>query len=619
MKLITTLFLLLSVCYVFSQPALEWEHEIGGAFEDHVIAVHTDDNGNVLVTGYFKGTIDFDPGVGVFNLSSNSNDQELFLLKLDPLGNFLWAFNLGDGGNTKTAGHDIKTNSNGDIFITGKFEGNVDFDPGVGSTLLTSDGFTDVFIAKYTSTGALTWAKKVGGSSFDFGSSINIDPNGNIIVTGNYAGTVDFDPGAATSNLSSGGANADVFILKLDSNGDYLWAKSFGDWSSIAGYSAIDSQGNIYTVGKFLGTIDFDLGAGVFNLSSPTYLSSYILKLDSNGDFLWAGKISSSYNQEATSCAIDNDDNLILTGWFGASADFDIGGGTQTMSSNGLTDPYTLKLDPQGGFIWVNTSGYLGGTSDEYGQGVAVDNSNNVYSYYNYSSSLNRIKKIDVNGATEWDINAHSGYYASTEPDGNSIDVQGANIYTGGEYTSASADLFVQKWSICQPSTNSITETACGSYTAPDGQVHNSSGQYTAIIPNAAGCDSVITIDLTINTVDATTTQVDGITIQANLNGAQYQWVDCDNNFSNINGETNQTYVASVNGNYAVIVTDGNCSDTSDCVSVNSVGLSEILSDHKVLVKIIDLMGRESGFKYNTPLIYIYSDGTRERIIEVKN
>jgi len=130
---------------------------------------------------------------------------------------------------------------------------------------------------------------------------------------------------------------------------------------------------------------------------------------------------------------------------------------------------------------------------------------------------------------------------------------------------------------------SSISETACDSYTSPSGNyTWTTSNMYMDTIPNAAGCDSVITIDLTINTVDATVSQ-SGIILTANETGATYAWVDC-NTMTLINGETSQSFTATSNGDYAAIVTVGNCSDTSACMNVNTVGIQE--NDQSSLVSI---------------------------------
>ncbi len=128
-----------------------------------------------------------------------------------------------------------------------------------------------------------------------------------------------------------------------------------------------------------------------------------------------------------------------------------------------------------------------------------------------------------------------------------------------------------------------ITETACDTYTAPDGVIYTTSGIKTAIIPNAAGCDSTITINLTVNTVDVSVTQ-NGIILTANTIADLYQWVDCNNGYSIIGEETNQSFTATQNGNYAVVVTQNGCADTSACYSVTSVGILESTFSNDIIV-----------------------------------
>ena len=122
--------------------------------------------------------------------------------------------------------------------------------------------------------------------------------------------------------------------------------------------------------------------------------------------------------------------------------------------------------------------------------------------------------------------------------------------------------------------TSSITEEACFEYTVPSGdETYTESGIYMDTIANAAGCDSIITIDLTINTVNVETT-TESPTITANAVGATYHWLDCDADYAVIDGETNASFTAASNGNYAVEVTEGGCTDTSACVTIGDVGLS---------------------------------------------
>jgi len=168
-------------------------------------------------------------------------------------------------------------------------------------------------------------------------------------------------------------------------------------------------------------------------------------------------------------------------------------------------------------------------------------------------------------------------------------------------------------------STSMITKYACNDYTAPDGQVYSSSGTYTAIIPNAAGCDSTITINLTIiATVPQPTVTINGTTLSTTNAADAYQWLDCDANFSMINGATGNTFTPTQSGNYALAIYINECGDTSDCLYLGFANMGELNNTPKQLIKIVDVLGRETPFKPNIPLLYIYNDGTVERKMIIK-
>ena len=196
-------------------------------------------------------------------------------------GNFLWAKN--SGGTGSDWGNSLATDSEGNVYTTGRFEGTADFDPGAGTFNLTSAGFEDIFISKLDSQGNFLWARKFGSSGFDFGTSIATDSEGNVYTTGSFQGTIDFDPGAGTFNLTS--IEGNLFVSKLDSQGNFEWAQNFGGFGFNRGNSlATDSVGNVYTTGSFQGTADFDPGAGTFNLTSAGGEDIFISKLGGSQD-----------------------------------------------------------------------------------------------------------------------------------------------------------------------------------------------------------------------------------------------------------------------------------------------------------------------------------------------
>ena len=166
-------------------------------------------------------------------------------------------------------------------------------------------------------------------------------------------------------------------------------------------------------------------------------------------------------------------------------------------------------------------------------------------------------------------------------------------------------------------SSNSIAVTACGTYTVPSGdETYTMGGIYNDTIPNAGGCDSLLTIDVTINPLPDNNVTQTGILLSSDQAGALYQWVDCDDNYAMINGETNVSYTPSLTGNYAVEVTLNGCADTSACMLVDYTGIEEFISNPATLVKVIDLMGRETKPQKNQVLIYVFSDGTTKKVFE---
>lgn len=287
---------------------------------------------------------------------------------------FEWANQMGGGFND--TGASITVDTSGNAYITGNFEGTADFDPGSEIFNLTSSGGSDVFIQKLDSVGNFLWAKQIGGTSDDYGASTIIDVYGNAYTIGSFMGTVDFDPGQGTVNLTSV-ADYDIFIQKLDFNGDFLFAKQLGGASNNYGNSiSVDILGNICTTGSFLGTLDLDPGTGIYNLTSAGDYDSFVLKLDSDGNFLWAKQMGGTFSDEGFSIAVDGFGNIYSTGYFQGTADFDPSPGIFNLTSTGLDDIYIQKLDPNGNFVWAKR---MGGTLFDKGFSIALDISGNIF------------------------------------------------------------------------------------------------------------------------------------------------------------------------------------------------------------------------------------------------
>jgi len=288
-----------------------------------------------------------------------------------------WARTWGEA-DYETA-YDVAVDSSGNAYVTGEFMDASDFDPGPDTDWHESSGYYDVFLSKFDSTGRFQWARTWGGTGYDRAWRAAVDNFGNPCVVGNFEETVDFDPGPGVDEHVCNGTvwAGDIFVSKFDSDGSFLWARSWGGERDDPGYGiAVDRQDNIYTAGSFWGTVDFDPGPGVDEHSPIMNDAVYLSKLDAAGSFLWARTWGGTYSDYGFGVATDSDDNAYVTGMYGLTVDFDPGPGTEERTSTDWWDVFLTKFDSAGDFQWVQT---WGGSEWEQGSNVAVDGNDNVY------------------------------------------------------------------------------------------------------------------------------------------------------------------------------------------------------------------------------------------------
>ena len=249
-------------------------------------------------------------------------------------------------------GFSITVDGSGNVYITGYFSSTVDFDPGPGTAYLSSVGYDDIFFAKYNSSGALEWAKQIGSTLIDYAFSLAVDGSGSVYITGNFQGTnVDFDPGSSTVTLTSAGS-FDIFFAKFNSLGDFDWAKRIGGSAMDVGMSiAIDGSGNVYIIGYFNSTADFDPGSGTTSLTSAGGTDIFFAKFNSLGDFGWAKRIGGSSTDDGRSITVDGNGNLYIAGYFSGTVDFDPESSTVNLTSAGDTDIFFGKYGASNGAL----------------------------------------------------------------------------------------------------------------------------------------------------------------------------------------------------------------------------------------------------------------------------
>lgn len=397
-KNLTKLLTLLFSCYAtFAFGQTDWAKNIGGTSLDQGSDVVMDNFGNLYTTGFFEGTVDFNPGAGVMNLSS-VGARDFFIAKYDNLGQLIWA--KGIGGGSHEHARSIALDAAGNIFVAGDYNGLVDFDPGVGFSFQDVKGASDVFVAKYDPQGNFIWAKTFGGVGIESCRDMTLDAFGNLIITGVYQGTADFDPNGGVINMTSAG-QFDAFLLKLDVSGNYVWAKSIQSVNSnYINQVVVDHVGNINVVGYFQGVADFDPSSATFSMTTIGDKSAFFAKYSPQGQFLNATMIGGSGFEIGKAIAVDLQDNIYITGDFRGVVDFDPSGSTNFVTSSGIRDIFVAKYTAQGQFVWANK---IGGTADDQASAITLDNNNEVFvaGYFNGSMTLSNAKTFTSAGNTD--------------------------------------------------------------------------------------------------------------------------------------------------------------------------------------------------------------------------
>ncbi|WP_192823092.1 SBBP repeat-containing protein [Rufibacter sp. LB8] len=383
-------------------------------------AIAIDAAGNTYVTGSFDGSTTF----GTTTLTNVSGANNSFLVKYNTAGNVLWARRIGAGV------YDVAVDGAGNPHITGGFQGSLT----LGTTTLTSSGGEDIFIAKYDVSGTVQWAQRAGGvGEYDAGYGIDVDGSGNVYVIGEFQGTAAF----GSSNITSEAGSSDIFVAKFNNTGTALWARRAGGASGDYGNAiAVDGTGNAYVTGEFQGNATF----GSTTLTSNGEEDIFIAKYDASGTMQWARRAGNISDDSGRAIAVDGAGNVYLTGEMEGNVTF----GSTTLTSIGDEDVFVVKYDAAGTVLWARKAG---GTDSEYGEGIAVDGSGNVYvtgEYYgaatfgsttlpigNAGEADMFVVKYDAAGNVLWARKAGGG----KDTYGNGITLDGTgNAYVTGNF-----------------------------------------------------------------------------------------------------------------------------------------------------------------------------------------
>lgn len=508
-----------------------------GASENQTgITIQLDNSGSLFATGIYTGYIDLDPGPGVFGNGTSWTEANVFVTKLSAAGIFEWGAHIGSSTGNESIKESVLDHE-GNLYITGNYNLSCDFNFQSGTSILTSNGWNNVFILKISSSGNFVWAKKIGGPGDDHPRKIVIDQDENIYITGLFEDSCDFDPGPLDNYTHSQGS-FDGFICKLDSAGNYLWHKTYGSTSNDENDGVtLDTDGSVYLSGRLNDSIKV-------NPYSSAYLyeidgSGYLVKLTSSGDFVWSKQFPSVY--EVLCDTITQE--IIITGGFSESVDFDPSFGIDLIAHTDHGQFFIQKIDTSGDYLWTNSFGPLPG-SITYLSNLSVDTNSNIFICGSFTDSINLNPQSNLfttqpNGLLDM-------YYLELNPQGDFI--LGDNI--GGSNNDWLYDIFAYNDQIFL--TGSFRNTV-------DFDLSTTTSNLTATAADAF----IVSYDICQEPVDISYTENLGTYI-ANLGGAEYKWINCDTGLP-ILGETSQTFTPTVDGNYALEVNSFGCVSTSSC------------------------------------------------------
>ena len=331
-------------------------------------AVAVDASGNIEVAGSFSGSVKF----GSTTLAAPSM-TDAFVAKLNSSGTVLWAVQTTGTTSKVDAASAIAPDGSGGAYVAGSYYSAMT----VGSTVLTAAGQSEAWAAHLDSTGHFLWAKSTSGSAGSVAvmNGLAVDPSGRLVMAGNFAGSVNFDP--AGSTVLTGAGSYDVATWVLNADGTLAWAKGFGGPNyDQAGAVAVDTSGDVYVTGAFSGTVNFNPSGTAINLTAKGTYDVFVLKLSPTGSTTWADSfVGSNGPAIGNGLVVSPAGQVIVGGWFVGTLDFDPGAGTNSVASRGAEDVFVATLDASGNFVAVTTGG---GNGSDMAFGLAINGSGTV-------------------------------------------------------------------------------------------------------------------------------------------------------------------------------------------------------------------------------------------------
>lgn len=365
------------VCKLGPAGEFLWVAQFGGDESqlEWVQDLVTDAAGNIYVAGAFGGTADFDPGAGVTQLVGGVQDG--YLLKLSPAGELIWAKDIGGSGTDALSG--LAMTAAGEILVCGYVQPDAYVD---GNTIPLGNTQNGGLVASFQPDGTFNWARVLPGNGARNITDVYEGPDGGIHGCGIFSTTLDLDPGPGSFPVVAVG-DAEGFYFKLDAAGGFLWGGRFGGILEDWGYDMdVDQDGAMYLAGHFRAAATIGYGANTTQIPITTTSDALIARIDPDGTVAWAHGIPAggrSHSVRAT-----NNGEVLYSGYFTNTADFDLGPGVAEVISQGGNEMFLARYTTSGEFVSVLT---IGGVSGQAGRGLYLSDDDVIYAS-GYSSGV---------------------------------------------------------------------------------------------------------------------------------------------------------------------------------------------------------------------------------------
>ena len=345
-----------------------WAGTFGNSqYSDSIYGFAVDSSANVYVSGLFKYTIDFDIGPGVYEVTHEGWQPNMYIAKYSPDGNIIFVRIFPPSVAYGTISLDTADN----IYLTGGFYETIDFDPGPGVEEHTAVGGTDIFLMKLNSSGDMLWTRTWGGILNESGTIVTPYGTSAVYATGGFNDTIDFDPGDGVSEYGVVG-DSDIYLCKYDVDGNFQWVRAWGGFNEEVSFDMVcNSAGDVLIGGYFESNlIDFDPGTPVDLRYGAGSRDCFISCFDPNGDYLWALNWGDEHSELIRVLVMDDLNNLYACGLTNSDAiDLDPGPGDHIVDTNGKSTPFVIKFNSDIETLWVRSWG-----SKDYFYAYDIDN-----------------------------------------------------------------------------------------------------------------------------------------------------------------------------------------------------------------------------------------------------